>query len=297
MFINIKTKELIKNLRTKLLNIYDNNINIVNKVSNYIIAISLDINELELITREYILVDQIKLNKLEENIYKHINLNMPLQYIEGHITFLDLKIAVKAPILIPRIETEYWVYNLIQDLNILKNESLNILDLCTGSGCIALAFAKNFKNSIVYALDISEKACNLAMHNAKINDIKNIKILKSDLFDNLEKDIKFDLIVANPPYISHEQFRTLDPMVKNWEDKRALVANDSGLEIIKKIIYNSKNFLKINNFKLNNLPQLIIEIDYTHGQKVEKIMLNNKFSKIRLIKDLSDRDRIIYATL
>lgn len=296
MLININTKKLLKDLKDNLLSLYDNNINIANKISKRIISLSLNIKDLELITKEEISVNQDQLNKLNDNIYKHINQKIPLQYIEGSTEFLSLKILVEPPVLIPRQETEYWVYNLIEKLKVLKNKNLNILDLCTGTGCIALAFAKEFKESTVYAIDISEKAYNIAIKNAKNNNIKNIIIAQSDLYDKVNKNLKFDLIISNPPYISNKQFENLDPMVKNWEDPNALVAKDNGLEIIKKIIYNSKNFLRLNKeFTINKLPQLVLEIDYTQANRVKKILLDKQFNKVEIIKDLNEKDRVVYA--
>lgn len=297
MLIKIKTKSFLQNIRNKLLNLYDNNLDNANKVANLLIKLSLDINSIDLITKDFIFIEKDKLDNLNNNIYKHVNKSMPIQYLEGFVEFLDLKVITKPPVLIPRLETEYWVYNLLKKLNKFRDKNLDILDLCTGTGCIALSLAKYFKNSKIYAVDISEEACNLAVENSRINNIENIIIIKSDLYNNLA-DLKFDIIVSNPPYISQEQFENLDPMVKNWEDKIALTSEDNGLEIIKRIVYNSISFLKINKeLKLNNVPQVVLEIDYTQGKIVKDIILKNNFNKAEIIKDLDLKDRVAYAFL
>jgi release factor glutamine methyltransferase len=232
---------------------------------------------------------------LDSWLDKYINQHMPLQYLIGNVPFLDLEILVEKPILIPRPETEYWCWQLIEKLNLIENKKITILDLATGTGCIALSLAKSFKEAQVYATDISDQALNLAKKNIVHNKINNVQLIKSDLFENLE-NIKFDLIVSNPPYIDQYLYEKLDPSVKNWEDPKALVCSDNGLFLIKKIISQSKNYLKINEeFAEKNIPQLVIEIDYTQGQEVIKYLNKNDFSNIKLYKDLFLKDRVVSA--
>lgn len=168
----------------------------------------------------------------------------PLQYILGSVDFGPLTLSVAPPTLIPRPETENWVFDLLQKLAPLKNEKLTILDMCTGTGAIGLWLCKALPNARVYAVDIAESALQLAKHNAHINKISNITFMQSDLFGALPQDIKFDLIVSNPPYIADNEWQELEPHVKNWEDKGALVASNNGLFLIEHIIKNSLNFLK-----------------------------------------------------
>lgn len=198
---------------------------------------------------------------LQECIAKLTIEHMPLAYLLGCVPFLDLTIDVAPPILIPRPETEEWVHNLIQALKSHEKELKNILDIGTGSGCIALALAHHFPQAQVTALDINPDALKLAQHNAEKNKISNITFLQSDLFSALTHNDAFDLIVSNPPYINPEMNQTLSPQVKNWEDPRALFAPNQGLEIIEKILKNSNHFLKSST----TLPcQLVIEIDQYH---------------------------------
>src|SRR3989338_4187569 len=144
------------------------------------------------------------MNKINFNILlikyskEHIEENRPIQYIIGNTDFLDLKIKVKEPILIPRSETEEWVNNLLNKFKNFENHKLKIVDIGTGTGCIAIALAKFFKNSEIFAIDINPVALELAQENAELNKIKNIKFVESDLFSNFDE--KVDIIVSNPPY-------------------------------------------------------------------------------------------------
>jgi release factor glutamine methyltransferase len=208
-----------------------------------------------------------ELEKLDHAILQIKNHHKPLAYILGFVPFLDLKIQVKAPILIPRHETEEWVAKIIEQFQPLQAKIKNICDLGTGSGCIALALAKNFPQADITAIDINPQALDLAAHNAQLNNIKNITFLQSDLFDQLPKNLKFDLIVSNPPYIDPACRPQLPVQVLKWEDHQALFAQDSGLHIITKILQNSVQFLQKNS----TLPaQLVFEIDHDQHEEILK---------------------------
>lgn len=214
----------------------------------------------------------------------------PLAYILGWVPFLDLKLLVTPPTLIPRPETENWVDELINTIRKVQTEHLTILDIGTGSGCIALSLAQAFPTSQVYAVDIAQSALELAQNNAQLNNISNITFLESDLFNNLPTDLKFDLIVSNPPYI--DPTVKLDKSVANWEDHGALFANNQGMHIIEKIIQQTKNHLKKNN-ELNY--QLVIEIDVSQGNIVKKLLENCGFDSVEIRKDQFNRDRTAWA--
>lgn len=250
-------------------------------------------SELELITTQEIEWSDAQQTQLDQMLDKLINQNMPLAYLLGSIPFAGLDILIHPPILIPRSETEEWVCNLIDQMHFAQNEPLTILDLCTGSGCIALAFADAFGKAHVYATDISQKALELAKENAKHNQISNVTFLCSDLFDAIPKNIKFDLIVANPPYIPEKQWSSLEPSVKDWEDKNALIASDAGMALIKKIIDQAPTYLKPNDLlKKNNIPQLAIEIDATQGTALSTYFTNKGYTHVTIAKDLEGKDRL-----
>jgi release factor glutamine methyltransferase len=226
-------------------------------------------------------------------IENHVKKHMPLQYIFGTVPFLDLTITVRPPILIPRPETEYWCSVLIEQVKQLNNQAITILDLCTGSGCIALAFAHAFPAAAVYAVDISPQACALAQENKENNKILNVTIFQSDLYSALPP-VKFDLIVSNPPYISKEEWSKLDPMVKQWEDPQALIAEHEGLSIITEIISQAPQWLKNNpEFQELGLPQLALEIGHNQGPAVKEILRLNGFKNIHIVSDLAGKDRLV----
>lgn len=234
---------------------------------------------------------------LKKSIELLVEKRMPLQYLLGFVPFGDIEILVQPPILIPRPETEEWVYGLIEQLHTLKNQELRILDLCTGSGCIALALADALPTSHVYGTDISKEALDLACQNSHHNGIINATFLESDLFDNIPKDLKFDLIVANPPYIAEQEYTTLDHSVIDWEDKQALVADQAGFGIIKKIIVTAPEFLKHNEeLEQKMIQNLWIEIGHLQGNESKDLLKKRGYSNIAVQKDLATKDRVAKAT-
>jgi len=221
--------------------------------------------------------------QLEQWIKELVEEYKPIQYIIGSVPFCDLDILVEPPILIPRPETEEWVVELISDS---KNLSpLKILDLCTGSGCIALALAKAFREARVIGSDISEQAIALAQKNKDKAQLENVTFIESNLFEKITAQ-KFDLIVSNPPYISEDEWRGLDPSVREWEDKCALSALDEGLFLIKKIINEVPNFL-------NDGGQLVLEIDRLQGEAVCTFMKSCGYTDVKIKKDFSRLDRVV----
>lgn len=247
----------------------------------------------QLIMIEHFTLTPKQHNQLEEWIYLLTQKNMPIQYILGSVPFNDLTILVKPPILIPRPETEEWTINVVQQLKNLKNKSLQILDLATGSGCIALTFAQHLPKSLVTATDISQTALTLAQENSTYNKIYNIHLIKSDLFSAIHPKKQFDLIVANPPYIAESEKKELDRSVTQWEDNNALFAPDNGLALIKKIIDCAPAYLRENNeMKSLAIPQLAIEIDYQQGSIVKKYMNKGHYNAVQIYKDLHSNDRV-----
>ncbi|KAG1121915.1 hypothetical protein G6F42_011968 [Rhizopus arrhizus] len=161
--------------------------------------------------------------------------------------FCELDIVTRPPTLIPRWETEEWTYKVIE---MLKNQlstvqkPLRILDVCTGSGCISLALAKHLPKDSVHitGLDISTKAISLSHHNLDLHrsQLQNpVEFHVQDVFQYTPQD-DIHLIVSNPPYITDEEYETLDPDVKNWEDARALVAPDQGTRVHQGVIQVAK---------------------------------------------------------
>lgn len=230
---------------------------------------------------------QQKLDECMQQISIH---HKPLAYILGWVPFLDLKLLVTPPTLIPRPETEAWVHELIVDLQNATDERLTILDIGTGSGCIALSLAQAFPQAHVYAVDIAESSIILAQKNAEHNEITNITFLQSDLFANVPANLKFDLIVSNPPYI--DPTAQLDASVLKWEDHGALFAKNQGLQIIEQIAIQAKNYLKKND---ELASQLVMEIDASQGDIVKILFENSDFQHVEVRKDQFERDRTVWA--
>lgn len=211
---------------------------------------------------------------IDDWIKKLSQKSMPLSYLIGSVPFLDLFIKVVPPILIPRPETEEWVNDLIQELLPFEQNIKSILEIGTGSGCIGLALAKSFPKATITAVDINPQALELAQENATLNKINNINFIKSDLFKNLNI-LKFDLIVSNPPYIDPSHKKTIMPQVLNWEDEKALFADQEGLELIYQIIQNAKKHLHY----LPILPhQIILEHDRDQQEKINFFAQKNGFN-------------------
>ena len=210
---------------------------------------------------------------------------MPLSYLLGSVPFLDLMIKVQAPILIPRPETEEWVAILIQELQPHASKITTILEIGTGSGCIALALGQAFTHAAIIAVDINPAALKLAQENADLNKITNVTFIKSDLFSFSSssdvirgsihpQSLTFDLIVSNPPYISTIHKKTMMPQVLQWEDEHALFAQDNGLHLIKEIIKQAPQHLRNNP----SMPyQLVLEHDNGQQDTIKKIAQENGF--------------------
>lgn len=250
-------------------------------------------NKAQLLVSQKALTDQQQ--ELIEDILKELIVeHKPLQYILGFVDFGPLTLSVAPPTLIPRPETENWVFDVVQKLAPLRNKKLTILDMCTGTGAIGLWLSKALPHAHVYVVDISESALQLALKNAHINNISNITFIQSDLFNALPKDISFDLIVSNPPYIADVEWQTLEPQVKNWEDKKALVAENNGLFLIEQIINNAHNFLEKDSILIEHqLARLMIEIGHEQGKKVTELFEQAGYNNVAILKDAAHKDRVV----
>jgi release factor glutamine methyltransferase len=229
----------------------------------------------------------------------------PLQYILGHVDFLGLRISLGRDVLIPRPETEMmaeYAVKVIRDqgsgtddeLRIKNYEStsdvrrLTILDLCSGSGCIALALAREFPDALAYGVDISEAAIAYAGKNALQNGIGNANFLCGSMFDAIRGDRRFDVIIANPPYIPSSDIRNLEPEIKEWEPLSALDGGPDGLAAYRSIIPRAGNFLKNNGI-------LILELGTGLAEAVSGMAQDTGFSGIEITKDLAGIERTFRA--
>jgi len=172
-----------------------------------------------------------------------LKLEKPLQYILGEAYFMDLTLKVNEHVLIPRPETEELVQWIIDDRQGERSRALNIVDIGTGSGCIAIGLAKTFPEAIVYALDISEKALEVAQKNAKTNEVA-IDFMQADML-KVNLNMKFDVIVSNPPYVRETEKEEIHTNVKKYEPSEALFVPDAdALRYYRAILNFAKNHLK-----------------------------------------------------
>lgn len=213
----------------------------------------------------------------------------PYAYIVGHREFMKLDFKVDKNVLIPREDTEILVLEAMDIAKeILKNkkEEIKILDMCTGSGCIAISLAKYLENTNVTAVDISSKALNIAKENAKKNKV-TANWINSDLFDKIE-DV-YDIIVSNPPYIETEKIETLQDEVKR-EPKIALDGGKSGLVFYERIIKEAHKYLNVGGF-------LIMEIGFDQAKSVSKMMIDEGYENVYVKKDFSGMNRVIAGNI
>lgn len=215
---------------------------------------------------------------------KHI----PLQYITLEQNFMGFKFYVNENVLIPRWDTEILVEKTMDLCKNINTKNIEVLDMCTGSGCIAISIKKLCKNAVVTAVDLSSNALLVAKKNAK-NLEADITFYESDLFDKLEGK-QFDLIVSNPPYIRTKDIDELMDEVRLHEPFMALDGSEDGLRFYRKITEDATKHLKENGF-------LIYEIGCDQASEVRAIMENNGFDDIEIIKDLAGLDRVVFGQL
>jgi len=228
---------------------------------------------------------------LDSWIIQRVDHKKPLQYILGSVPFAGLDIIVQTPILIPRIETEEWITWLIKKLQPVKDESLDILDLCSGSGCIALALAAAFPKWTITGIDINQKALELANKNKLCSKLENVDFILSNLYQRLNQNKKFDVIVSNPPYLSAEEYRKLTDDVKLWEDPIALQAEQEGLAIYERIIEGAKHYLKEESCLSSvQLPRIIVELGQ-NPQGVQSLFEQHGFQAIQIHQDMQQKER------
>lgn len=250
----------------------------------------LNCNRLDL----YLKFDQ-PLSEKEKTLYRNYiarrGKKEPLQYILGKVDFFGLKLKVNNSVLIPRPETELLVEYILNDLN--SNEEISVLDIGSGSGNISIALAKSLPHAEITGMDISNAAIEIAKQNAKINDItENINFIQADIFLELPNGIKkkYDVIVSNPPYVSVEEFETLQSEIKDYEPSIAVTDYEDGLKFYKRII-------ELSGGLLNSGGKIYFELAEGQSGKVHEILQKYNFKNIKIKKDYSGIDRIISGVL
>ena len=216
-------------------------------------------------------------------INKHIKDDTPLSHLVGFEYFYDRKFKVTSDVLSPRMETEELVYKVIDYIRKNNLTNIKILDLCTGSGIIGITLKKELEEFDVKILasDISSRALTVAKENA--SSLKeDISFVESDLFSNIQD--KFDIIVSNPPYIAHDDKKTIKENVLNYDPHLALFADEEGMYFYRNIIEKSRSYL-------NEKGIMFFEIGYDQKEKIITLGENNKFETV-VYKDINGRDRI-----
>lgn len=224
-------------------------------------------------------------DKLEEGI-KQLKNGISPQYIVGNVCFYGYTINVDPSVLIPRFETELLVEKTIQYIKQIfidqDSSTLKILDIGTGSGCIAITIKKELACNVT-AVDISEKALEVAQKNANINNT-NVQFIQSNLFSNIQD--KFHIIISNPPYIREEE--EIEDIVKNNEPHLALYAKDNGLYFYKNILKQASNYL-------TDKYLIAFEIGFQQGEAIKQLALQYLGDvNISIEKDYSNKDRFVF---
>ncbi|MBS1745515.1 MAG: peptide chain release factor N(5)-glutamine methyltransferase [Bacteroidetes bacterium] len=276
-----------KNLRQQLELIYDNReaLNITNLIMEKLTGFS---KSLRIVYKQKVLTldQQKKLSNYENELNNH----KPVQYVLQEAWFAGMKFYVDENVLIPRPETEELTEQIIHQS---LNEKLKIIDIGTGSGCIAIALKKKLSNATVYAIDISSKALEIASKNASQNNVE-IHFNRMNIL-HLEENIAlplFDIIVSNPPYIRQSEAREMKPNVLLYEPEIALFVPDRDpLCFYKAIADFALKFLTPNNGKL------FFEINESLGKDVVNLLKEKKFSSITIQKDLQGKNRMVLAFL
>ena len=202
---------------------------------------------------------------------------------------MGLDFFVKEGVLIPRPDTEVLVEEVIELAK--KKDAKNILDIGTGSGAITVSLAKYLENVKVTSVDISDIALEIGKRNAISNEVDDrITFVKSDLFTNIDKETKFDIIVSNPPYIKREVIDTLDKQVKDYEPYNALEGGVDGLDFYRAITKRAKEYLKKDGI-------LAYEVGHDQSEDVSKLMEMDGYTNIYTLKDLQQIDRVVIGTV
>lgn len=270
-----------------------------NEIEDSLLKVRILLTDILKQSKEYLVINNTKeLSSQEEKEFKEkiekLKLGYPIQYITNKQFFRNCEFYVDKNVLIPQPDTEILVEEAIKILKekTFQKNKINILDLCTGSGAIIVSLGKELEKISekynFYGTDISEKAIEIAQKNANSNNV-NVKFYLGDLFESINVNEKFDLIVSNPPYIETDVIKTLSLEVQK-EPIIALDGGIKGLDFYKRIAKESKNFLTTKGY-------LFLEIGYNQMEAVCSILKNENFKIVSRVKDYANNDRVIVANL
>ncbi|MBE9467549.1 MAG: peptide chain release factor N(5)-glutamine methyltransferase [Bacteroidetes bacterium] len=272
-------------IKTELKSIYNNHE--IQSFTNIIFQHLINFSKIDIIIKtdtELTNHTKIQIIKIVEQLKKH----KPIQYIIGETEFYELKFRISPEVLIPRPETEELVKWIIDDT--VTKQNIDILDIGTGSGCIAIALAKNILNSRINAVDKYEGALAIAKKNAQLNNA-NISFINDDIlsYNKTKYSNKFDIIVSNPPYVRELEKKVMDKNVVDYEPHTALfVADNNAL-----IFYDAIADFAIDNLKTNG--KLYFEINEYLAKNLTDLLNNKGFENIIVKKDINDKNRMVRA--
>ena len=224
---------------------------------------------------------------------KELLKNKPIQYILGETEFCGMRFLVDENVLIPRPETEEMVNMIVscRDKACLVPTGYNVLDIGTGSGCIAISLAKLLEDSAVTAVDVSEKALEVAKKNAEANEV-NVTFIKDDILNPQNRDLlngQFDIIVSNPPYVCESEKSEMRANVLDYEPSTALFVSDNDpLVFYRKILEFAQKALKPNG-------EVWFEINEKYGNETAELCHSEGFKNVEIIRDFRERERILRA--
>ncbi|MCR4651485.1 MAG: peptide chain release factor N(5)-glutamine methyltransferase [Lachnospiraceae bacterium] len=245
-------------------------------------AASLSMNDI-FVHGEILLTDREML-VFKDSLDKRVD-HIPVQYITGRQMFMGLEFEVNEAVLIPRADTEI----LVEEIMRLGLDNMNILDLCTGSGCIIISLIRLSHECLGTGTDISEEALEVAGRNAKAQGV-DVRFLRGDLYEALADMPKdgsgYDIIVSNPPYIASAVVDTLMPEVRDHEPRLALDGDEDGLVFYRRIIADSDKHL-------NKGGWLFFEIGYDQGEAVRDLMEQKGYEDVEVVRDYSGNDRVV----
>lgn len=269
----------------------ENNVDSPRLSAELLLCHVLKLQRIELYTHFDRIAQQTELDRLHE-LVKRCGSQEPVAYLVGRCEFYSLPIKVSKDCLIPRPETELLTERAIEFLR-SRNGTQYVCDLCTGSGCVAVAIAKNHPQAKIIATDICDSALSIAAENVATHQLNDrVQLLCGDLFGPVIEGLdetRFDLIVCNPPYVSSAEYEQLGSKVRDFEPKKALHAGQDGLDVYRQIADQIGEHLKDDG-------ALILEIGYAQGNAIRELLEDTAiFSEIKIEKDFNNNDRVVTA--
>lgn len=261
----------------------------------YLLEFAAKINKTKYLLYKDQQVSEANFNQYKELIDKRCT-HIPYQYITGFAEFMGLTFEVNSDVLIPRLDTEILGEEMLKVIGF----EADVLDLCTGSGCIGISLKRYRPDVRVTCSDISHKALNVAARNISHQKLelanetgsmeRGVRLVEGDLFEPFGEDEKFDCILSNPPYVTESEYEELMPEVKDHEPKLALTAGEDGLDIYKRLISEAPDHLKEGGY-------LLLEIGASQAESVKALMEKAGFKEITVIKDMAELDRVVKGHL